>query len=510
MKNIVNWIGTKLFSTRLENIDNFKKNPFEVQEKVFKYLIESGKDTVWGKEHHYFAIKTQGQFADRIPISSYEEFYLYIERSLKGEQNLLWNKPIIGFSKSSGTTNARSKYIPVSEEGLDKNHYAAGKDLIALYANNNPETGFFSGKGLGVGGSMQPNPVTGVKNCGDVSALIMNHLPVWAEYLRTPSLDIALMENWEEKMEAMAKATSKENVTSIQGVPTWTLFLIKNILQLTGKKSILEVWPNLECFFHGAVSFTPYRQLFKELIPSDQMNYMEVYNASEGFFALQDQKNSEDLLLLLDYGIYYEFIPMHEWDKENPKTINLQDVKLNEKYAMIISTNSGLWRYNIGDVVKFTSLSPFRIRIAGRTKHFINAFGEEMVVENADIALAYASEKTGAKLKDYTAAPIYIKTETGGNHKQGGHEWIIEFDKNPENETLFVESLDEKLREINSDYDAKREGNIALVMPTVHFAEPNTFYKWLQSKGKLGGQHKVPRLSNDREYVDAILEVMER
>ncbi|WP_338790990.1 GH3 auxin-responsive promoter family protein [Bernardetia sp. MNP-M8] len=510
MKNIVNWIGTKIFSTRLESIENFKKNPFEVQERVFKYLIESGKDTVWGKEHDYFSIKNQGQFAERIPVSSYEEFYPYIERSLKGEQNLLWNKPIIGFSKSSGTTNARSKYIPVSEEGLDKNHYAAGKDLIALYANNNPETGFFSGKGLGVGGSMQPNPVTGEKNCGDVSALIMNHLPSWAEYLRTPSLEIALMENWEEKMEAMARASSKDNVTSIQGVPTWTLFLIKKILEITGKNSILEVWPNLECFFHGAVSFTPYRQLFKELIPSEQMNYMEVYNASEGFFALQDQKNSEDLLLLLDYGIYYEFIPMEEWDKENPKTITLQDVKLNEKYAMIISTNSGLWRYNIGDVVKFTSLSPFRIRIAGRTKHFINAFGEEVVVENADIALAYACQKTGAKLKDYTAAPIYIKDEGEGNHKQGGHEWIIEFEKQPENKTLFVESLDEKLREINSDYDAKRHANIALVMPTVHFAEPNTFYKWLQSKGKLGGQHKVPRLSNDREYVDAILEVMEK
>ena len=281
-------------------------------------------------------------------------------------------------------------------------------------------------------------------------------------------------------------------------------------MEVTGKNSILDVWPNLECFFHGAVSFTPYRQLFKELIPSDQMNYMEVYNASEGFFALQDQKNSEDLLLLLDYGIYYEFVPMDEWDKENPKTVMLQDVKLNEKYAIIISTNSGLWRYNIGDVVKFTSLNPFRIRIAGRTKHFINAFGEEVVVENADIALAYACEKTNAKLKDYTAAPVYIKGEEGGNHKQGGHEWIIEFDKEPNDKNLFVESLDKKLREINSDYDAKREANIALVMPKVHFAKPNTFYKWLESRGKLGGQHKVPRLSNDREYVDAILEVMEK
>ncbi len=508
MKSIVNWIGTKIFSTRLESIENFKKNPFQVQEQVFKYLIASGKETQWGKEHNYFSIKNQELFAQNVPISSYEKFYPYIERSLKGEQNLLWNKPIIGFSKSSGTTNARSKYIPVSEESLDKNHYAAGKDLIAIYAQNNSETGFFSGKGLGVGGSMQPNPITGIKNCGDVSALIMNHLPSWAEYLRTPSLEIALMDNWEEKMEAMAIASSKDNVTSIQGVPTWTLFLIKKILEVTGKKSILEVWPNLECFFHGAVSFTPYRQLFKELIPSEKMNYMEVYNASEGFFALQDQKNSEDLLLLLDYGIYYEFVPMNEWDKENPKTITLQDVKLNEKYAMIISTNSGLWRYNIGDVIKFTSLSPFRIRIAGRTKHFINAFGEELVVENADVALAHACQKTGAKLKDYTAAPIYIKEEEK-NHKQGGHEWIIEFDTKPENKTLFIESLDAKLREINSDYDAKRAGNIALIMPKVHFVEPNTFYKWLQSKGKLGGQHKVPRLSNDREYIDAVLEVID-
>ncbi len=488
---------------RMRQIERFMNQPHYVQEKTLENLLDFAKNTEWGKKYEYATIRNRAQYAERVPISSYEDLFPYIERCMKGEQNVLWASKISCFSKSSGTTNARSKFIPVSNESLEHCHYKGGKDLICLYLNNYPDSQAMAGKAIGVGGSYQQNHLNPETYYGDISALLMRNLPIWAEYLRTPSLEVALMDEWETKIEKMARMTAQENVTNFSGVPTWTIFLIKKVLEHTGKNSILEVWPNLEVFFHGAVAFGPYRKLFKELIPSEQMNYMEVYNASEGFFGMQDLKDSEEMLLMLDYGVFYEFIPMSEIDNENPKTIGLDEVQLNKNYALIISTNGGLWRYKIGDTVRFTSLEPYRIKISGRTKHFINAFGEEVIIENSDWAIREACQQTHAVMNDYTAAPVYISKD-----HRGGHEWIIEFEKYPADLQQFKQILDAKLREINSDYDAKRYREIALVEPIIHAVPEGTFYNWMKKRGKLGGQHKVPRLSNSREYVDDILNMI--
>lgn len=424
---------------------------------------------------------------------------------MRGEQNVLWPTEVRWFAKSSGTTNARSKFIPVSQEALDDCHFKGGKDLISIFVNNFPETTIFDGKGLAVGGSHQMNEFDPSSSSyyGDVSAVIMKNLPPWAEFIRTPSLETALMSNWEEKIEKLARETAQVNVTNIAGVPTWTVLLIQKIIELEKKESILDVWPNLQVFFHGAVSFTPYRSLFKSLIPTDQMVYWETYNASEGFFGIQDQRDKEDLLLMLDYGIFYEFTPVAELDTENPRTLRLEEVELHKPYAMVISTNSGLWRYSIGDTVKFTSKYPFRIRIAGRTKHYMNAFGEEVMVENAEAAITKACELTGAIIDNFTAAPVYLS-----EGKKGCHEWIVEFKTQPTSMDEFTAVLDQTLRAVNSDYDAKRAHNLALLQPRVHCAREGTFYSWMKRRGKLGGQNKVPRLSNSREYVDDILQLM--
>jgi hypothetical protein len=497
-------IAQAVFSTRIAQIDYFRLHPHEVQEQTFLYLLKQASQTEWGKKYSYSAIKNPEQFRQQVPISAYEDLFPYIERTMKGEQNILWSSQIQWFSKSSGTTNARSKFIPVSQESLQHCNYQGGKDMIALYVENHPKTKVFLGKSLSIGGSLQQNHLNSQTQYGDISAVIMKNLPFWAEYLRTPSLKTALMDKWEDKIMAMAAETMKVNVTSIAGVPTWTIVLIQKILELSGKQNICEVWKNLEVFFHGAVAFTPYRQLFKTLIPSSNMNYMEVYNASEGFFALQDQRNSEEMLLMLDYGVYYEFIPMEFIDQENPKVIGLDQVELGKNYAILLSTNAGLWRYKIGDTVRFTSISPYRIKISGRTKHFINAFGEEVVVENAETALTKACEATSAIVSNFTAAPVYLQANESG-YTQGGHEWVIEFENQPTDIQLFAEVLDNTLRQINSDYDAKRYQNIALVAPKIHVAPKGTFYAWLKQKNKLGGQNKVPRLANNREYIDEIL-----
>lgn len=503
---IINSIVTWVMKKRITQIELFMEYPLEVQQEVFKKLITQGKDTVFGRLHHFSQIKTYDDFQAKVPISSYENLFPYIERMMKGERNVLWPSDIKWFAKSSGTTNARSKFIPVSPEALDDCHFKGGKDMISMYANNHPDTHLFTGKGLTIGGSHQINKFdkNAKSSYGDVSAVIMKNLPMWAELARTPSLEIALMDDWEAKLTKMAEVTAKENVTSISGVPTWTIVLLQRILEMEGKKNILEVWPNLEVFVHGAVSFTPYRSLFKSLIPSTKMRYLETYNASEGFFGIQDQPASDELLLMLDYGIFYEFIPFDEIDGESPTTLTLGEVELGKNYAMIITTNAGLWRYQIGDTIKFTSLYPFRIRISGRTKHFINAFGEELIIENAEIAIAKACEATGAIIDDYTAGPKYIE-----ELKQGGHEWIIEFNKMPDALSKFTAILDASLREVNSDYDAKRYKDLALQPPIVHSVEKGTFYNWMKKRGKLGGQNKVPRLANTREYLDDILAMVQ-
>ncbi len=490
---IFNSVFTWFMKKRIHQIELFMKYPNEVQEEWFEQLISMAESTEWGRKYQYKSIDNLTQFKERVPIQNYDTLKPYIERMLKGEKNVLWPSEIRWFAKSSGTTNDRSKFIPVSEEALEECHFKGGKDVLTIYFNNQPNARMFTGKVLTLGGSHQVSQFNNDASFGDLSAVIMKNLPFWAEFHRTPQLDIALLDNFEEKIEKIAMATKDVNVTSIGGVPTWNLVLFKRILEITGKNNMLEVWPNLEMYFHGAVNFGPYREQFKTLIPSEDMYYLENYNASEGFFGIQDTKDPGDMLLMLDYGIFYEFLQLENLYQENPKTLTLDEVELDKNYALIISSNAGLWRYMIGDTIKFSSLSPYRIRVTGRTKHFINAFGEELIIDNAEQALAEACHQTGAVIREYTAAPVYFS----GN-ECGAHEWIIEFERKPAEFERFVDLLDETLRRINSDYDAKRFKDMALRRPIVRRAPEGTFFNWMKEKGKLGGQHKVPGLANDR------------
>lgn len=503
--SIINSIFTWVMKKRIHDIELFMKYPIEVQEELRNKLVNAAKSTEFGKKYGFKNIRNAEDFKKQIPVSTYEQIYPYIERLLKGEQKVLWPSQIKWFAKSSGTTNDKSKFIPVSQESLEECHFKGGKDMLSIYCNNHPQSKIFTGKGLTIGGSQQVNQFDASSNSyyGDVSAVIMKNLPFWAQLIRTPSLETALMSEWESKIQKIASETIEENVTNMVGVPTWTVVLLQYILELTGKKHVKEVWPNLELFIHGAVSFDPYERLFNELIPSGDMNYLETYNASEGFFGIQDQKKNRDLLLMLDYGIYYEFIPLEQLHNEDPKVLSLDEVKVGENYAMVISTNAGLWRYLIGDTVRFMSKDPFRIRISGRTKHFINAFGEEVIVENAEDAIKHACENTGAVIDNFTAGPKYIDQGS-----KGCHEWIIEFTQQPNNKDLFVKTLDDTLKHVNSDYEAKRQKDIALAPPIVHFVDNGTFYEWMKHRGKLGGQNKVPRLSNDRKYLDDLLNMI--
>lgn len=491
-----------LLQRRLPRIEAMMKQPGVVQHNVFTQLIQAGRHTKWGQQYDYKSIRNVQDFQQRVPVSSYEDLFPYIERVMKGEPKVLWPSPVRWFAKSSGTTNARSKFIPVTTESLDESHLKGGKDLIGLYLANNPDSRAFEGKGLSIGGSLHPNPYSANSMTGDVSAVVMRNLPSWAQYIRTPSIDIAIMDEWEAKLERMAEITSQENVTSMLGTPTWGLVLIDKVLARTGKSNILEVWPNFEVLMHGAVNFQPYRDLFRQQVfPSKTVRYQEIYNASEGFFAIQDDlARVGEMLLMLDYGIFYEFIPSHEADQPFPKALTIDEVELDKNYALVVSTNGGLWRYKVGDTVRFTSLYPHRLKVSGRTKHFINAFGEEVIVENAEMAITQACERTGAILNDYTAGPVYMSNGTSGCHQ-----WVIEFAQEPDNLQRFGQILDETIRQINSDYDAKRYNDMVLQRPRIHVVPPGTFYAWMKQRGKLGGQHKVPRLANSREYLDDIL-----
>jgi hypothetical protein len=500
---IINSITSKILKNRIARIENFKKNPVEVQQNIFSSLIKNAKDTTWGKEFHYNKISSIQDFQKTVPLNDYEGLKPFIERIMKGERNLLWHEDIKWLAKSSGTTSDKSKFIPVSKSALIDCHYRCGSDMLAIYCNNFSDSGLFNGKCLTLGGSHKISELNSNIRYGDLSALLMQNLPSWARYFRSPSLEVALMDNWEEKIEALARETIPQNITNVVGVSSWALVLFKRILEITGKENLMEVWPELEVFFHGGVSFTPYREQFSKIICSEKMRYMETYNASEGFFGLEDIPGSEELLLMLDYGIFYEFIPVEELESKNPVVLTLNDVEAGKNYALLISTNSGLWRYIIGDTVKFTSVDPFRIKITGRTKHFINAFGEELMIENAEKALAEACKETGAQIKDYTAGPVFM-----GSADTGGHEWLIEFNKEPSDLKHFAELLDKNLKTVNSDYEAKRINDFVLKMPIVRKLEVGTFYAWLKCKGKLGGQNKVPRLANDRKYLDEIMSLV--
>jgi hypothetical protein len=498
---IVNSIISWFLKKRKHQMELFLKYPIDVQEELLLKLLQKAKNTEVGENYHFSSIKNYNDFTQNVPIQQYESIEPLISRTRKGEQNVFWPTPIRWFAKSSGTTNAKSKYIPVSDEALEGCHFKAGKDMLGLYINNNPDAQLFTGKSLRLGGS---SAVYEDNNSyfGDLSAIIIENLPFWADFSSAPRQETALMSEWESKMNAIIEETINEDITSLIGVPSWMLVLLNRVLEKTGKNNILEVWPNLEVYFHGGVNFNPYREQFKKIIPKKDFKYFETYNASEGFFAIQDVNHSLDLLLMLDYGIFYEFISMDEFQDEDSKAIPLSEVKLNVNYALVITTNGGLWRYLIGDTVKFTSLNPHRIRITGRTKHFINVFGEELIIENAENALKQACIKTKSEISEYTVAPIFMNGE-----KSGGHEWMIEFKKYPENLNYFTELLDNALKASNSDYEAKRYNNLTLSMPKINIARTGLFYDWLKHQGKLGGQHKVPRLSNSRKYLEEILDL---
>ncbi len=501
VNSFINWINYK----RIYEIDLYREHAREIQEEMLFNLLNTAKSTEWGEKYDYTNTRSWEVFKDKVPVSRYETIEPYINRMIAGEKNVLWPGVMKWFAKSSGTTNAKSKFIPVSRESLDDCHFRGGKDVLAIYYRNYPDASLLSGKSLTLGGSHQVANMSNNAYYGDLSAIMIENLPFWTDFHRTPPTEIALIPEFEEKIAQITKTAINDNVTSLAGVPSWFLVLLRYILEYTGKSNILEVWPNLELFIHGGISFDPYREQYKRIIPSEKMNYMETYNASEGFFAIQDDPESSDMLLMLDYGIFYEFIPACNADDEHPATIPIWKVETGVNYAMVISTNGGLWRYMIGDTVMFTTKDPYKLRITGRTKHFINAFGEEIIIDNAERAIKEACECTGAIISDYTAGPIFMSE----CQKKGAHQWLIEFDTPPDDLEKFTTILDLKLQELNSDYEAKRHKNATLERPHVLAVASGTFLQWMRERGKVGGQNKVPRLSNNRDYLEGLLRINE-
>ena len=498
--SIKNNIISTIIKKRIKNINQFIQDPNKYQKNILKYLVQKGRGTKFGIEHNFKKITNYKSFKYQIPIKTYEELEPYIKRIREGEKNILWPGKITLFAKSSGTTNNKSKFIPITKEALSDCYFKAGKDMLSLYENNFPKTNLYNGKGLMLGGSITKPHKTAYKE-GDISAVLLDQFPFWINYHRVPDIKTAVMKQWDKKLNAIANQAINENITNLTGVPSWMLILLKRVLEISNKKNILEVWPNLELYMHGGVNFDPYKKQFEALIPNKKMNYLEGYNASEGFFAVQDKTPSEGLLLMLNYGIFFEFIPMEEYRKGERTAIDISHVKLNTNYALVITTNSGLWRYLIGDVIQFTTLHPFRIKIVGRTKNSINTFGEELMVHNTDVAINRSCKKYNCIIKEYTVAPIFI------NKESGGHQWFIEFEKKPKKLDLFMKELDSQLMQLNSDYEAKREDNIILKFPELIILENNEFYIWLKENNRLGGQYKIPRLTENRTMANRIISI---
>jgi hypothetical protein len=493
---VVNWF----IRQRIDQIQNFMDHPIETQKEILFSQLYHAKNTDYGKIHGFSSISTYHDFRQNVPIVSYEDFEPFIEQARQGKPDVIWPGHIRKFAKSSGTTNAKSKFIPISTESLKDCHFKAGKDLLSIYVNNHPENTLFQHKNLRLGGSSELYEDYNTK-FGDLSAIMIENLPFWIEVTTTPSKKVSLMSEWESKLKAIISEVKMEDVGSLSGVPSWMMVLLQRTLAETGNRNIAELWPNLEVFFHGGISFTPYKDQYRNWIGKD-INYYEIYNASEGFFGIQDLPGSDEMLLMLDYGIFYEFIPMETFNPNNLQAIPLEEVEIGKNYAMVITTNSGLWRYLIGDTVRFTSINPFRLKISGRTKHYINAFGEELMIDNVETALTRTCAETKASVSEFTGAPVFMK-----DGESGAHEWIFEFTDEPANMEYFCERFDAHLKSINSDYEAKRYQNITLKKPIVHVAKPKLFYDWMGQRGKLGGQNKVPRLSNDREYIEPLLKM---
>ncbi len=501
LNSVINWINFK----RNYQIQLYREHSHDIQHETLLNLLRRARNTRWGEKYSYESISSVEAFQQTVPLQTYDDIKPWVDRLREGEPDVLWPGEVKWFAKSSGTTSDKSKFIPVTKEALEDCHLRGPKDVFAIYIKNYPETKVLWGKTLTLGGSHRINNFSNNSYYGDLSAILIENVPFWTDFIRIPPAEIALIEEFEEKIEQVIETSLDQNVTSLAGVPSWYLVLLKRILEKTGKSNILEVWPNLEVFTHGGVNFEPYREQYKKLIPSGEMHYMETYNASEGFFGIQDDPSRNDMLLMLDYGVYYEFIPMEDFGKENPQVLTLEEVELNENYALVISTNAGLWRYIIGDTIRFTGRNPFRLKITGRTKHFINAFGEEVIIDNAENALKAACQETGAVVNEYTAGPVFM-----GDNQKGAHQWIIEFEKAPADSEEFATLLDESLKSLNSDYEAKRYKDLTL--EKLHLVEvpKGTFYKWMKNRGKVGGQNKIPRLSNDRKYLEELLELINR
>jgi hypothetical protein len=497
-------IAGKLFLPRQKQLQRHINEGIELQHDVLKHLLEKGRNTEYGANHNLKATGSYEEFVKNVPVNTYEELKADIDRMRHGEANVLWPGRVKWYAKSSGTTNDKSKFIPVSAEGLQKIHYKGGSDVVALYLKNNPQSRLFDGRSLILGGSHQPNYNLPHSLVGDLSSILIENINPLANLVRVPKKSTALLSDFEVKRDRIARECMNKNVTNISGVPSWMLSVLVRVMELTGKKHLEEVWPNLEVFFHGGIAFTPYRKQYEQLITSDKMHYMETYNASEGFFGIQSDPNDKSMLLMLDYDVFYEFLPMDEFDSPNPNIVPLEGVEIGKNYAMIITTSCGLWRYMIGDTVQFTSKNPYKFIISGRTKYFINAFGEELIMDNAEKGLAYACEKTGAEILDYTAAPLFMDSNA-----KCAHQWVIEFAKEPDSLDEFANLLDKRLQEVNSDYEAKRSHDVTMQRLELVKARKGLFNDWLKSKGKLGGQHKVPRLSNSRTNIESILELNE-
>lgn len=504
MKGLVQFTINKQVIKRIEEIQFTLDNPIEKQHEILLKLITKARKTRWGKTYNFKNIHNYEDFKNNVPVQDYNTLKPLIDQCLNGHRNILWPGRIKWFAKSSGTTSNKSKYIPVTKESLELNHYKAGRDLLSIYYSLFPESEIYNGKGLVLGGSHQINKLNRRSNIGDLSAILLQNLPIWAKLWKLPSMKTAMMADWEEKIESMANEVVDKNITHITGVPTWTVVLINRILEMKNTKNLLDIWPNLELYVHGGVSFTPYENVFKNFIPSEQMTYLETYNASEGFFGLQNSFDTKDMMLLVDHGIYYEFIPTEQIGKEEPEALNLSEVEIGKNYALVISSFGGLWRYMIGDTIRFTSLKPFKFRLTGRTKNFINAFGEELIIENAEKAISEACRETNSEITDFTAGPVFFSESNNGSH-----EWIIEFNKEPEDLDKFKNLLDKNLQLLNSDYEAKRYKDIALSPPIINKVAIGTFYNWMKKRGKLGGQNKVPRLFNDRTYIEDILKFLD-
>ena len=490
------------FHKRQKELERHGKEGVQMQAEVLKSLLERASDTEYGRDHIFNMTRSYEEFAHNVPVNTYEELKGDIDRMRHGEKGILWPGVVKWYAKSSGTTNDKSKFIPVSDEGLQNIHYQGGNDAVAMYLQNNPKSRLFDGKSLILGGSHSSNYNVDGSLVGDLSAILIENINPIVNLVRVPDKRTALISDFEVKRDKIAEICLHKNVTNISGVPSWMMSVLQRVMELSGKQHLEEVWPNLEVFFHGGIAFTPYRKAYEQLITSPNMHYMETYNASEGFFGLQNDPEDKSMLLMLDYDVFYEFIPMEEFGKENPTVVPLEGVKVGINYAMLISTSCGLWRYLIGDTVRFTSRNPYKFVITGRTKHFINAFGEELIIDNAEKGLQYACKKHGAQVREYTAAPVFRD-----EHTIPHHQWVIEFSCPPDDVEAFADTLDAKLQELNSDYEAKRYKDINMVRLKIVVAEDGLFERWMRKRGKLGGQNKVPRLSNSREHIDELLKM---